>query len=294
MDVYQLQYFKTIAESESLTEAAEKLHVSQPSLSRCVHKMEEELGTPLFDRVGRNIVMNGAGEVALRCATAALESMDAISVEVNDYLRDKEQTVNLFAPMPLADDGDALIEFNQKYPEIFLRVGVGWLTPSLSMEAPDLMIFASREKPTGRNELLLYEEVLELAVSENNPLAKKKSVALGSLTDEKFIQPMPGDFTDIILEMYEEVGLNPHVVIENQSHKQLANFVAHDCGISVVPPVTWYSTRNDHVAFIPFSDVHRSRYVCLKWPENTVLSHATLLLREHLVDYYDRLLHQVY
>lgn len=57
MDVYQLQYFKTIAECSSLVEAAKRLHVSQPSLSRCIHKMEEELGTPLFDRVGRNIVL---------------------------------------------------------------------------------------------------------------------------------------------------------------------------------------------------------------------------------------------
>ena len=119
MDVYQLQYFKTIAECSSLVEAAKRLHVSQPSLSRCIHKMEEELGTSLFDRVGRNIVLNGAGNVVLRYAQTALNTLDAIPTEVNNYLRDKEQTVNLFAPMPLADDGDALVEFTAKHPIFF-------------------------------------------------------------------------------------------------------------------------------------------------------------------------------
>lgn len=294
MDVYQLQYFKTIAECSSLVEAAKRLHVSQPSLSRCIHKMEEELGTPLFDRVGRNIVLNGAGNVVLRYAQTALNTLDAIPAEVNNYLRDKEQTVNLFAPMPLADDGDALVGFAAKYPDILLRVGVGWLTPSLSMEAPDLMIFSSMDKPTGRNEVLLYEDKLMLAVSKDNPLSNQKSVELGKLQNENFIQPMPGSFTDILQSMYEEVGLQPHIISENQSYRQLSNFVSHNLAVSVVSPMTWYLSRNDSIAYLPFSDVERSRYMCLRWPENTVLAHATLLLREHLIAYYEKLSKEVF
>lgn len=294
MDVYQLQYFKTIAECSSLVEAAKRLHVSQPSLSRCIHKMEEELGTPLFDRVGRNIVSNGAGNVVLRYAQTALNTLDAIPTEVNNYLRDKEQTVNLFAPMPLADDGDALVEFTEKHPDILLRVGVGWLTPSLSMEAPDLMIFSSLEKPTGRNEVLLYEDRLMLAVSRKNPLSEQKEVALGELQNEDFIQPMPGTFTDILHGMYDEVGLRPHIISENQSYRQLSNFVSHNLAVSIVSPMTWYLSRNETIAYLPFSDVQRSRYICLRWPENTVLAHATFLLREHLIDYYKRLSKNVF
>lgn len=294
MDVYQLQYFKTIAECSTLVEAAKRLHVSQPSLSRCIHKMEEELGTPLFDRVGRNIVLNGAGNVVLRYAQTALNTLDAIPAEVNNYLRDKEQTVNLFAPMPLADDGDALVEFAAKNPDILLRVGVGWLTPSLSMEAPDLMIFSSMDKPTGRNEVLLYEDKLMLAVSKENPLSNQESVELGKLQNENFIQPMPGRFTDILQSMYEEVGLQPHIISENQSYRQLSNFVSHNLAVSVVSPMTWYLSRNDSIAYLPFSDVARSRYMCLRWPENTVLAHATLLLREHLIAYYEKLSKEVF
>ena len=289
MDVYQLQYFKTIAECSSLVEAAKRLHVSQPSLSRCIRKMEEELGTPLFDRVGRNIVLNGSGNVVLHYAQTALNTLDAIPTEVNNYLRNKEQTVNLFAPMPLADDGDALVEFTAKHPDILLRVGVGWLTPSLSMEAPDLMIFSSMEKHTDRNEVLLYEDKLMLAVSRENPLSEQDSVELGSLQNENFIQPMPGSFTDMLLEMYEEVGLKPHIISENQSYRQLSNFVSHNLAVSIVSPMTWYLSCNDSIVYLPFSDVQRSRYMCLRWPENAVLAHATLLLREHLIDYYQKL-----
>lgn len=294
MDVYQLEYFKTISESSSLIEAANKLHVSQPSLSRCIHKMEEELGTSLFDRVGRNIVLNGAGEVVLRCAMATLDSLDAIPIEVNNYLRDKEQTVNLFAPMPLADDGDALVSFKTKYPDILLRVGVGWLTSSLSMEAPDLLIFSCREEPKGRNEIVLYREEFTLAVSKDNPLSLKPSVRLQDLANENFIQPMPGEFADILNEMYEEAGINPHIVVENQSYRQLANLVAHNLGISIVSPITWYTSTKSNIVYLPIDDVSRCRYVCLKWPDNTIMSHATLLLREHLIDYYKNLSESVF
>lgn len=128
-----------------------------------------------------------------------------------------------------------------------------------------------------------------LAVSRENPLSEQESVELGSLRNENFIQPMPGSFTDILLEMYEEAGLKPHIISENQSYRQLSNFVSHNLAVSIVSPMTWYLSRNDSIAYLPFSDVQRSRYMCLRWPENTVLAHATLLLREHLIDYYQKL-----
>ena len=58
--------------------------------------------------------------------------------------------------------------------------------------------------------------------------------------------------------------------------------------------MTWYLSRNDSIAYLPFSDVERSRYMCLRWPENTVLAHATLLLREHLIAYYEKLSKEVF
>ena len=285
MEVYQLEYFKVISECASLTEAADRLHVSQPSLSRCVRKMEEEVGVPLFDRVGRNLILNGAGEVVLRCASAALDTIDAIVPEVGDYLRDRAQTVNLFAPMPLADDGMALVSFKRKYPDVLVRVGVGWLTGSFAAEVPDLVLYTSNERPAKPNAIALYEEYVALAVPRDHSLANRKSVRLSDLGDERFVQPLPCEFADLTHEMFAEAGIKPHIVVEDQSQKQVVNFVKHGIGVALVPPYTWHS-KEDEVAVIPFSDVRRSRFLCLRWQENTVLPYAVLALRDHLIEHY--------
>ena len=65
MDLMQLQYFKIIAETESLTRAAKILHVSQPAMSAMLKKLEEELGVELFDRSPNRIHLNRTGEIAL-------------------------------------------------------------------------------------------------------------------------------------------------------------------------------------------------------------------------------------
>lgn len=63
MDLLQLQYFIAIAEYQHITKAAAHLHVSQPSLSNTLSRIENELGTQLFDRQGRNIVLNDSGKI---------------------------------------------------------------------------------------------------------------------------------------------------------------------------------------------------------------------------------------
>ena len=65
MDITTLEYFKLIAETGSLTKAAEQLHITQPAMSAMLKKFEDELGVELFDRSPNKIHLNKAGEIAL-------------------------------------------------------------------------------------------------------------------------------------------------------------------------------------------------------------------------------------
>ena len=82
MEMQQLQNFYVIAQCESLTKAAQKLHTSQPSLSRSLHSLENELGAPLFDRVGRNIVLNDAGRFALSKVIDDLDTAEYFKIDI--------------------------------------------------------------------------------------------------------------------------------------------------------------------------------------------------------------------
>ena len=78
MELQQLQYFKTAAECENLSEAAGKLFISQPALSQTIQRLESDLGTPLFDRRGKTIRLNESGRVVLAYTNTVLRELDTM------------------------------------------------------------------------------------------------------------------------------------------------------------------------------------------------------------------------
>src|SRR2546430_13004659 len=81
MEIHQLRYFVAVAEEGSFSNAAEREHVSQPSLSQQIHKLEEELNQQLFDRLPRPVVLTEAGKTLLfyprQILTAIVEARQA-------------------------------------------------------------------------------------------------------------------------------------------------------------------------------------------------------------------------
>src|SRR5262245_54060580 len=76
MELHQLRYFVAVAHTGNFSRAAERCHVSQPSLSQQIQKLERGLGQPLFNRLGRRAVLTDAGRLLLDRATAILSSLD--------------------------------------------------------------------------------------------------------------------------------------------------------------------------------------------------------------------------
>src|SRR5688500_5005872 len=84
MEIHQLRYVRTIAETGSFTAAAARLYLAQPSLSVQVRKLERELGAALFERTGRRVTLTAAGESFLRHANRALDEIDRARESVRD------------------------------------------------------------------------------------------------------------------------------------------------------------------------------------------------------------------
>lgn len=289
MEIQQLKYFATIAECENLTKAAQKLHVSQPSLSRSLHALEDELGAMLFDRIGRNIVLNDAGRIALDRALAALNSTDAIRRDVSSFIDRCNLTVNIYSPVPMGDNEGIIIGFRRKYPDIHLRVGSYSTTYLNRLEKmqPDITFFASPFVHKEPNYLMLGEENLVVAVSKNNPLAELDSVNLTDLENEPFISLLPSTLYDLCDSMFVEAGFKPNVVLEDQDYNRIMANVSANFGYTLAPAITWFGRWGDRCKAIKVNDVHRKRYLYLKWPENTIMNLATLRFRDYLIDYYN-------
>lgn len=76
MELQQIRYFYVVATYENMSKAAEKLHITQPSLSSSISRLEDELGVKLFDRVGRGIVLNEYGKVMMECAQTIQDKLE--------------------------------------------------------------------------------------------------------------------------------------------------------------------------------------------------------------------------
>ena len=78
MELYQIRYFLKVAETEHMTRAARELNLSEPTLSRTIRQLEEELETKLFERRGRSIVLTESGSILMSRASEVLKQMEAL------------------------------------------------------------------------------------------------------------------------------------------------------------------------------------------------------------------------
>src|SRR5271168_4025763 len=84
MELHQLRYFCAVAETGSFSRAAEQSHISQPSLSQQILKLEDELGARLFDRLGRSVRLTDLGKAFLPRARAVLRELEAAKGDVEE------------------------------------------------------------------------------------------------------------------------------------------------------------------------------------------------------------------
>ncbi|WP_298722886.1 LysR family transcriptional regulator [uncultured Ferrovibrio sp.] len=120
----QLQAFRVVATLRSFSEAAERLHLSQPALSATIRKLEETLNTKLFDRTTRQVLLTAEGEELQRLATRLIDEFEAVSVDLQDYLARRRGRLVIAALPSLAAITlpPALAVFKARYPAIDVMI----------------------------------------------------------------------------------------------------------------------------------------------------------------------------
>src|SRR5215471_13215021 len=132
MELHQLRYFCAVAETGSFSRAAEQSHVSQPSLSQQILKLEDELGARLFDRLGRSIRLTELGKTFLPRARAVLRELEAARGDVVERKDSVTGPVTVGAIPTVAPYllPRVLTSFSRKFPQARLTV-IEEITPVL-------------------------------------------------------------------------------------------------------------------------------------------------------------------
>lgn len=180
MELTQLLQFKTIAECKTMTEAAEKLHISQPALSSGLKKLEEELGVQLFERKKNKISLNTAGEMAFTYACAILGQAEEMKNAFRQYA--KENNVLSLGYCDLGPMRFSVPLLQKAYPDINISAEIladdTNALNNLLARKYDAVITLKKLEHQDIISVPFAKEELMLSVQKDDPLAKKTSVCL--------------------------------------------------------------------------------------------------------------------
>jgi len=244
MDIRQLRYFSAIVRTGSFTRAAAELGISQPSLSQQIRILEQKIGNPLFERLGRSVRLTAYGEALRKPAADILQqvaetecSLDQLQQGVRGRLR--VGVIPTIMPYLIAPRVGA---FAAQFPDVDLQFTED-TTPHLveQLQSGDLDLAVSG-LPVRNPDIVCSEltrEPLFLAVSEKHPLAREKAIDLEDLHEERFLLLKEGHcLRDDVLRTCVRGRKELHRVFETDQLASIFQFVRSGFGLTVVPAMT--------------------------------------------------------
>jgi LysR family transcriptional regulator, hydrogen peroxide-inducible genes activator len=273
MEMHQLRYFVAVARTGNFSRAAEQCHVSQPSLSQQIQKLEDELGDRLFDRLKREVRLTPPGEAFLRRAVRILEEVDAARREATDSRELLRGTVTVgvlptIAPylLPVVLSG-----FAQKFPgvETIVQEDTTARLLKLLLAYEMDLVLASQPIHDDRLEVReLFAEELLLALPPGHPLLRKQTVSLADLESERLIVMKEGHcLGDQVLRFCDRSDLHPQISFRSAQLETIQALVRAGLGISLIPAMALRSAPGDSLEYRPVKSPRPERKIVAVWPK---------------------------
>ncbi|MCX6874400.1 MAG: LysR substrate-binding domain-containing protein [Verrucomicrobia bacterium] len=245
MEFHQLRYFVAAAEAMSMSRAAERVHVSQPALSRQIALLEDELGVLLFDRVRKRIQLTGAGRFFLTKARQLLCDAELSIQQVREQFGGVRRTLRLGFIGPFLDDlvAPAVREFQQRHAKS--KVSLFDLPPSaqldrLRKDELDAAILGNLDDDASERFTVkrLSRHRMAVVLPDGHPLATKKSINLTALQNAEWVSLsnvfFPGR-REFLTECCRRAGFAPRIVAELDSLPLMLATIAVSGGVGLIP-----------------------------------------------------------
>jgi LysR family transcriptional regulator, hydrogen peroxide-inducible genes activator len=270
MTLTELRYVVAVAETRHFGHAAERCHVSQPSLSASVKNLEEELGVTLFERGKRGVFLTEAGEQIVaqaRCALNEAERVRTVARQGRDPLKGvlRLGIIHTIAPYLLPGLVGALRKSAPEMPLDVEENTTATLDRMLKAGEIEAVILALPYDGPGIETLPLYEEIFRVVAPAKHALARRKSIAVEDLdAGELLLLPVGHCFRDQVLDACNEFSRPPEAGRQGNSLETLRSMVASGLGISVLPATALTARHaSAHVKTVDFSSPCPVRRVAL-------------------------------
>src|SRR5699024_1042423 len=269
MELRLLQYFIAVVEKETFTEAAQTLHISQPSLSAAIKRLEEQVGLTLLERTTRSLALTKEGATVYEEAKKLMTHYEHVTDEIT---RIREQGP-LKLTIGIIESSQfwlpkILRQFLQEYPDVKIK-----LLEVLSLHDVEKAItnfdvhFAITNQYVTSEDMKMipiYDEKLVAILPPNHPLKHKQEIIINDLAKENFIICKSGFQTrEDILNAFRKAGVKPIITYEIERFETACTLVENNLGITIVPEnyVKFSNQPSYHIRKIDESAISRTVYI---------------------------------
>lgn len=259
MELRHLRYFVAVAEMENVSRAAmQRLHVSQPSLSRQIRDLEEEMGVQLLERTAKSVRLTDAGRAFLDEARAILKQTDDAVRKVRGIAGKAEELHIGDWPLATGNIMPALLRaYHDAMPEVRVKLHDWPVEKNIAAVRDGRLQLAILAPPLKAHALeeLRFQQLTTvgvcLAVSSDHPFAKKKSISLAEAAREPFIGLMPEEYPryeEYLAAIFARVNDKPRIVEEHDGWSGVFSSVSAGTGVAITSNA--FSNPHDRIKLV--------------------------------------------
>ena len=249
MDFDQLKTFLEVSRQKSFSRAAEKLYVTQPSISAQVRSLETYLGHRLFERGGGKVTLTASGRVFEPFAEDCLSRLNHVRLTIADLERLPRGSLTVSA-----NDSTALYvlpsffrKFQKQYPRVSLNIVRAERTKTLELVLAREVEFGVVSLPVKDPRLhieIIHKDELVLVVPVTHPLSSSGSVSLEEIAKYGLLVPKQGRRRESIDQLFSQHKLIPRIAMELDSNELLKRLILAEMGIGFLPRINVLSELN--------------------------------------------------
>ncbi|WP_294945303.1 LysR family transcriptional regulator [Sulfurivirga sp.] len=285
----QLQVFVAIAREGSFSKAAERLHLTQPTVSMQVKKLSEAVGEPLFEQIGRKVYLTEVGRIMLETAEVILSQLALAEERVNELRGVAGGTVRIavvstaqyFVP-------EVIHAFLSEYPAVNVVMEVGnreALLARIAANKDDFYILGQPPEGLRVESELLANNPLAVVAHRDHPLAQeKRRIPLQALAEAPFLMREQGSgIRKQVERVFRERGFEPNIKMVLGGNEAIRLGLRENLGVSVASlPTLMDEIESGEIVVLDVEGFPLMRHWYLAWPEGKALSLASRLLIERM------------
>jgi DNA-binding transcriptional LysR family regulator len=287
MELLQLKYFQSVARLQHISRAAEELNITQPSLSIMISRLEAELGVSLFDRKGRNVELNEAGQAFLARVDTILSELESAKNEVRELSDNLSRRISIATTNPRLLAG-VLKGFLSSNNEVIIHQCFEMSDVIEKLLRSGKADFCLSTPPVEGKDItckVIYEDEIVLIVPKNHRLANRSVIQLFEVASDPFIALMQNyNYRNTTDALCRSAGFAPNIAFEVDDALML-EMMSLGRGIALLPryAIIPYQDKNTDYAILNIEGVNSRIKIGLSWLEKRYLPVSAVSFRDYVV-----------